>query len=159
MYQKAQTLTFKYLNKLLKKMNKHVIKKNMVDIKSILKLATDKIKEVVEKKDIPLADAFAQMDADIEEAEKAYGEKFFPDDGEPISPDDFYLKQLGFKSGRPSFEDIKARYEMLVLKFNPANFEGDEEKQVKAAKKIESINNAYNYFETQNSEKNKSESE
>ena len=131
----------------------------MMDIKSILKTASDKIKEAIEKKDIPLADAFAQMDSDIEEAEKAYGEKFFPDEGEQISPDEFYLSQLGFKDVTPSFDEIKAKYEALILKYNPANFEGDEKKQIKAAQKIQTINKAYNYFEAQQAEKDETESE
>lgn len=131
----------------------------MMDIKNILKAASDKIKEAVEKKDIPLADAFAQMDADIEEAEKAFGGNFFPDDGEAISPEEFYLRQLGFKEGTPSFDEIKAKHEELVLKYNPANFEGDVEKQLKAAKKIKAVNIAYNYFESKKAENNEHESE
>ena len=124
-----------------------------MDIKSILKAAADKIKETVEKKDIPLADAFAQMDSDIEEAEKAYGENFFPEEGEQISLDEFYLKQLEFKEGVPSFEDIKERYELLILQYNPANYVGDEKKQIRAAQKIQTINKAYNYFEAKQAEK------
>ena len=128
----------------------------MKDIKDILKDAVDKIKSAVEKEDIPLKDAYAQMDADLEEAEKAYGKPLFPQDDEQISLDEHYLKILGFKEYDKSFDDIKARYEELLNKFNPENFEGDEAKQIKAAKKITLINQAYEYFEhkyTEESEK------
>lgn len=131
----------------------------MVDINSILKAAADKLKDVTARKDIPLADAFSQMDADLEAAEQAVGGNFFPDDGKPISPEEVYLGQLGFKDENPSFDDIKARYEKLIVKFNPANFEGDEKKQIKAAKKIAEINDAYNYFQAKEAEKNERERE
>ena len=48
----------------------------MKDIKNLFKKAADKIKSAVEKKDIPVADAFAQMDADLAEAEKDFEYKF-----------------------------------------------------------------------------------
>ena len=119
----------------------------MRDIKSILKGTVDKIKSAMEKEDIPLADAFAQMDADLEEAEKAYGKPLFPTDDEQIPLDDHYLKVLGFKEEQnPSIDDIKAKYEELLNKYNPDNFANDTEKQTKAAKKIAMINSAYDYF-------------
>ena len=118
----------------------------MKDIKDLFKTAVDKIKTVVEKEDIPLADAYAQMDAELEEAEKAYGKPLFPDDGNRISIEEHYLKLFGFDS-KVSFDEIKARHEELVKKFNPENFVGDEEKQKKALSKIEKINKVYQYFE------------
>ena len=120
----------------------------MKDIKDIFKTAVDKIKTAVEKEDIPLADAYAQMDSELEEAEKAYGKPLFPDDGSRISIDEHFLKVLGFSS-KVSFDEIKARHEELVKKYNPENFEGDEEKQKKALSKIDLINKAYQYFEQQ----------
>ena len=119
----------------------------MKDIKNILKGAVDKIKSAVEKEDIPLADAYAQMDAELEEAEKAYGKPLFPTDDEQIPLDEHYLKIMGFKDFKNlSFEDIKARYEELLEKYNPDKFEADEIKQSKAVKKIFMINSAYDYF-------------
>ena len=50
----------------------------MRDLKDMLKGAVDKIKSTVEKADIPLSEAYAQMDKDIEEAEAAYGKHYFP---------------------------------------------------------------------------------
>lgn len=119
----------------------------MKDIKDILKGAVDKIKSAVEKEDIPLKDAYAQMDADLEEAEKAYGKPLFPQDDEQVPLDEHYLKILGFKSDDASFDNIKARYEELLNKYNPENFAEDKEKQMKAVKKINLINQAYQYFE------------
>lgn len=119
----------------------------MNDIKNLLKGAVDKIKSAVEKEDIPLAEAYAQMDADLEEAEKAYGKPLFPTDDEQIPLDEHYLKVLGFKDNQEyTFEDIKAQYEKLLEKYNPENFEDDKEKQTKAAKRIVMINSAYEYF-------------
>lgn len=132
------------------------IRDTMKDIKEILKGAVDKIKAAVEKEDIPLKDAYAQMDADLEEAEKAYGKPLFPQDDEQIPLDEHYLKILGFKDKDFTFDDIKTRYEELLNKFNPENFADDEAKQIKAAKKINLINQAYQYFEhkyTEESEK------
>lgn len=124
----------------------------MKDIKNILKGAVDKIKSAVEKEDIPLKDAYAQMDAELAEAEKAYGKPLFPQDDEQVPMDEHYLKILGFSEAPQSFDDIKARYEELVGKYNPDNFEGNEEKQLKAAEKVDMINKAYQYFEYKNSE-------
>ena len=119
----------------------------MKDIKNMIKGAVDKIKSAVEKEDIPLAEAYAQMDADLEEAEKAYGKPLFPTDDEQIPLNEHYLKVLGFKdTTEPSFEEIKAKYERLSEKYNPENFEDDEAKQKKAAKKLFMINSAYDYF-------------
>src|SRR5574344_254026 len=114
----------------------------MKDIKNILKGAVDKSKSGIEHKDIPLKDAYAQMDAELEEAEKAYGKPLFPEDDEQIPMDEFYLKILGFKE-QVSFYKIKDHYERLVNKFNPENFADDQSKQLKAAKKIDMINKAY----------------
>ncbi len=124
----------------------------MKDIKDILKDAVDKIKSAVEKEDIPLKDAYAQMDADLEAAEKAYGKPLFPTDDEQIPLDEHYLKTLGFKDNDISFDAIKARYEELLNKYNPENFAGDEEKQKKAVKRIDMINQAYQYFEHKHTE-------
>lgn len=124
----------------------------MKDIKDILKDAVDKIKSAVEKEDIPLKDAYAQMDADLEEAEKAYGKPLFPTDDEQIPLDEHYLKTLGYKDNDISFEAIRARYEELLNKYNPENFAGDEEKQKKAVKRIDMINQAYQYFERKHTE-------
>ncbi len=119
----------------------------MKDIKNLLKDAVDKIKSAVEKEDIPLAEAYAQMDADLEEAEKAYGKPLFPTDDEQISVDEHYMKILGFKDDAElTLDDIRARYESLLEKYNPENFADDKEKQIKAAKKISMINKAYEYF-------------
>lgn len=119
----------------------------MSDIKKLLKGAVDKIKSAVEKEDIPLSEAYAQMDAELEEAEKAYGKPLFPTDDEQIPLDEHYLKVLGFKDNpNPSLDDIKERYEELLEKYNPEKFEDDKEKQVKATKKIVMINSAYDYF-------------
>lgn len=126
--------------------------KDIKDIKDIFKSAVDKIKSAVEKEDIPLKDAYAQMDKDLEEAERAFGKPLFPQDDDQISLDEYHLKVLGFKDGIPDFDEIKARYEELVKKYNPENFAGNEEKQIKAAKKIDLINKAYNYFEEQSTE-------
>lgn len=120
--------------------------KDMNDIKQIFKGAVDKIKSAVEKTDIPLAEAYAQMDAELEEAEKAYGKPLFPEDDEKISLDEHYLKILGFKE-LPAFEEIKAHYEALIKKFDPENFGDDEENQLKAVKKTDLVKQAYNYFE------------
>ncbi len=124
----------------------------MKDIKNILKDAVDKIKSAVEKEDIPLKDAYAQMDADLEEAEKAYGKPLFPTDDEQISLDEHYLKILGFKDNATSFDAIKARYEELLNKYNPENFADNEEKQKKAVKRTDMINQAYLYFERKHTE-------
>lgn len=120
--------------------------KKIGDVKNILKGAVDKIKSAVEKQDIPLAEAYAQMDAELEEAERAYGAPFFPADDEKLTLDEHYLRILGFKT-LPDFEEIKAHYEALIKKFNPENFADDKDKQMKAVKKIDMINQAYNYFE------------
>lgn len=125
--------------------------KDIDNIKHLLKGAVDKIKSAVEKPDIPLADAFAQMDAELEEAEKAYGKDLFPQEEEQVSLDEHYLKVLGFKE-RPSFDEIKAHYEALIKKFNPENFADDQVKQTKALKRIDLVNKAYTYFERQYTE-------
>ena len=44
----------------------------MRDLKDMLKGAVDKIKSTVEKEDIPLSEAYAQMDKDIEIIMKDY---------------------------------------------------------------------------------------
>lgn len=124
----------------------------MKDIKELLQGAVDKIKSTVEKQDIPLAEAYAQMEAELDEAEKAYGEPFFPTTDENISIDEHYLKVLGFNNVTPNFEEIKAHYEALINKFNPENFAEDEEKYQKALKRTDLIKKAYNYFEEKYSE-------
>ena len=118
----------------------------MKNIKDLFKTAVDKIKTVVEKEDIPLADAYAQMDAELEEAIEKATDEIIDNDGDRISIEEHYLKLFGFDS-KVSFDEIKARHEELVKKFNPENFVGDEEKQKKALSKIEKINKAYQYFE------------
>ena len=45
----------------------------MRDLKDMLKGAVDKIKSTVEKEDIPLSEAYAQMDKDIEDVEPGDG--------------------------------------------------------------------------------------
>ena len=120
----------------------------MKDLKDLLKTAVDKIKSTVEKEDIPLKDAFEEMDRELEEAEAAYGKPLFPDDGEKISIDEHYLKILGFKSEENvGFEDIKSHYEALMHKFNPENFADDEKKKSVAEKRVDMIKKAYQYFE------------
>lgn len=119
----------------------------MKDLKDILKTAVDKIKSTVEKEDIPLKDAFAEMDRELEEAEAAYGKPLFPDDGEKISIDEHYMKLLGFKSEENvGFDEIKAHYETLMKKFAPENFADDKKKKA-AEKRIGMIKQAYQYFE------------
>lgn len=125
--------------------------KDIDNIKHLIKGAVDKIKSAVEKPDIPLADAYAQMDAELEEAEKAYGKDLFPQEEQQVSLEEHYLKVLGFKE-RPSFDEIKAHYELLIKKFNPENFADDQVKQTKALKRIDLVNKAYTYFERQYSE-------
>lgn len=125
--------------------------KDIDNIKHLLKGAVDKIKSAVEKPDVPLADAFAQMDAELEEAEKAYGKDLFPQEEEQVSLDEHYLKVLGFKE-RPTIDEIKAHYEALIKKFNPENFADDQVKQTKALKRIDLLNKAYAYFERQYTE-------
>lgn len=130
----------------------------MKDLKNLLKTAVDKIKSTVEKEDIPLKDAFAQMDRELEEAEAAYGKPLFPDDGERISLDEHYLKVLGFKSDEDiNFEDIKSHYETLMNKFNPENFANDEKKKASAEKRIGMIKQAYQYFENKHNEQQEEE--
>ena len=108
----------------------------MKDLKNILKTAVDKIKSTVEKEDIPLKDAFEEMDRELEEAEAAYGKPLFPDDGEKISIDEHYMKLLGFKSEENvDFDEIKAHYETLMKKFAPENFADDEKKKAAAEKR------------------------
>ena len=123
-----------------------------MDIKDLFKGAVEKIKSTVEKEDIPLKDAYAQMDAELEEAEKAYGKPLFPQDDEKISLDEHYLKILGFEVKPDSFDEIKARYEKLVVKYNPDNFNSDENKKLKAVKRLDMVNQAYQYFESKNTE-------
>lgn len=119
----------------------------MKDLKDIFKTAVDKIKSTVEKEDIPLKDAFEEMDRELEEAEAAYGKPLFPDDGEKISIDEHYMKLLGFKSEENvDFDEIKAHYETLMKKFAPENF-ADEKKKAAAEKRISMIKQAYQYFE------------
>lgn len=125
--------------------------KDIDNIKHLLKGAVDKIKSAVEKPDIPLADAYAQMDAELEEAEKAYGKDLFPKEEKQVSLEEHYLKVLGFDA-RPTFDEIKAHYEALVKKFNPENFAEDKIKQTKALKRIDLLNKAYAYFEQQYTE-------
>lgn len=122
----------------------------MRDLKDILKGAVDKIKSTVEKEDIPLSEAYAQMDKDIEEAEAAYGKPLFPSDDEQIPLNEYYLKLLGFKE-EANFDEIKNHYERLLQKFNPDNFE--DKKKAMAEKRIKLINEAFQYFEEK--EKNK----
>ena len=122
----------------------------MRDLKDMLKGAVDKIKSTVEKEDIPLSEAYAQMDKDIEEAEAAYGKPLFPSDDEQIPLNEYYLKLLGFKE-EANFDEIKNHYERLLQKFNPDNFE--DKKKVMAEKRIKLINEAFQYFEEK--EKNK----
>lgn len=124
----------------------------MKDIKDLLNGAVDKIKTLTEKEDIPLKDAYAQMDADLEEAEKAYGKPLFPQDDEQIPLDEHYLKILGFKDEKPSMGAIKEHYEKLLNKYNPDNFSDDEEKKTKAEKKVKLIKTAYHYFENKRTE-------
>lgn len=120
----------------------------MKDLKNILKTAVDKIKSTVEKEDIPLKDAFEEMDRELEEAEAAYGKPLFPDDGEKISIDEHYMKLLGFKSEENvDFDEIKTHYETLMKKFAPENFTDDEKKKAAAEKRISMIKQAYQYFE------------
>ena len=116
----------------------------------MLKGAVDKIKSTVEKEDIPLSEAYAQMDKDIEEAEAAYGKPLFPSDDEQIPLNEYYLKLLGFKE-EANFDEIKNHYERLLQKFNPDNFE--DKKKAMAEKRIKLINEAFQYFEEK--EKNK----
>ena len=122
----------------------------MRDLKDMLKGAVDKIKSTVEKEDIPLSEAYAQMDKDIEEAEAAYGKPLFPSDDEQIPLNEYYLKLLGFKE-EAKFDEIKNHYERLLQKFNPDNFE--DKKKAMAEKRIKLINEAFQYFEEK--EKNK----
>ena len=122
----------------------------MRDLKDMLKGAVDKIKSTVEKEDIPLSEAYAQMDKDIEEAEAAYGKPLFPSDDEQIPLNEYYLKLLGFKE-EANFDEIKNHYERLLQKFNPDNFE--DKKKAMAEKRIKLINEAFQYFEEK--EKNK----
>ena len=120
----------------------------MKDLKDLLKTAVDKIKSTVEKEDIPLKDAFDEMDRELEAAEAAYGKPLFPDDGERISIDEHYLKILGFKSEENvGIEDIKSHYEVLIKKFNPENFADDEKKKASAERHIDMLKQAYQYFE------------
>ena len=53
----------------------------MKDLKDLLKTAVDKIKSTVEKEDIPLKDAFDEMDRELEAAEAAYGKALFKNIG------------------------------------------------------------------------------
>ena len=130
----------------------------MKDLKDLLKTAVDKIKSTVEKEDIPLKDAFEEMDRELEEAEAAYGKPLFPDDGEKISIDEHYLKILGFKSEENvGFEDIKSHYEALMHKFNPENFADDEKKKSVAEKRVDMIKKAYQYFEDKHNAKQEEE--
>ena len=122
----------------------------MRDLKDMLKGAVDKIKSTVEKEDIPLSEAYAQMDKDIEEAEAPYGKPLFPSDDEQIPLNEYYLKLLGFKE-EANFDEIKNHYERLLQKFNPDNFE--DKKKAMAEKRIKLINEAFQYFEEK--EKNK----
>lgn len=130
----------------------------MKDLKNLLKTAVDKIKSTVEKEDIPLKDAFEEMDRELEEAEAAYGKPLFPNDGEKISIDEHYLKILGFKSEENiCFEDIKSHYEALMHKFNPENFADDEKKKSVAEKRVDMIKKAYQYFEDKHNVKQEEE--
>lgn len=124
----------------------------MRDLKDMLKGAVDKIKSTVEKEDIPLSEAYAQMDKDIEEAEAAYGKPLFPSDDEQIPLNEYYLKLLGFKE-EANFDEIKNHYERLLQKFNPDNFE--DKKKVMAEKRIKLINEAFQYFEEKEKYKQK----
>lgn len=126
----------------------------MRDIKDILKGAVEKIKSTVEKEDIPLSEAYAQMDKDIEDAEAAYGKPLFPSDDEQIPLNEYYLKLLGFKE-EASFDEIKNHYERLLQKFNPDNYEDDKKEMAK--KKIKLVKEAFQYFEE--IEKNKQQKE
>ena len=126
----------------------------MRDIKDMLKGAVDKIKSTVEKEDIPLSEAYAQMDKDIEEAESAYGKPLFPSEDEQIPLNEYYLKLLGFKE-EASFDEIKNHYERLLQKFNPDNYE--DNKKESAEKKIKLVKEAFQYFEER--EKNKQQEE
>lgn len=116
----------------------------MKNLKNILKFTTDKIKSVIDKPDIPVGEAFAQMDADIAEAEKDFDDKFDETENTRISIEEFYLNILEFSS-KPSAEELKIRFEELITKNNPQNFESDNDK-FSAAKKIDMINKAYSYF-------------
>lgn len=129
---------------------KHIMR----DIKDILKGAVEKIKSTVEKEDIPLSEAYAQMDKDIEDAEAAYGKPLFPSDDEQIPLNEYYLKLLGFKE-EASFDEIKNHYERLLQKFNPDNYEDDKKEMAK--KKIKLVKEAFQYFEE--IEKNKQQKE
>ena len=124
----------------------------MRDLKDMLKGAVDKIKSTVEKEDIPLSEAYAQMDKDIEEAEAAYGKPLFPSDDEQIPLNEYYLKLLGFKE-EANFDEIKNHYERLLQKFNPDNFE--DKKKAMAEKRIKLINEAFQYFEEKEKYKQK----
>lgn len=126
----------------------------MRDIKDILKGAVEKFKSTVEKEDIPLSEAYAQMDKDIEDAEAAYGKPLFPSDDEQIPLNEYYLKLLGFKE-EASFDEIKNHYERLLQKFNPDNYEDDKKEMAK--KKIKLVKEAFQYFEE--IEKNKQQKE
>ncbi|MGN1125456.1 MAG: J domain-containing protein [Candidatus Gastranaerophilaceae bacterium] len=127
----------------------------MKDIKKLLKsavnTAVDKIKSVTEKEEIPLSEAFEQMDKELEEAIKAYGKPLFPEEDEAYSPEEYYLKILGFEE-IPTLDNLKSRYEKLLLKLNPENFADNPKKQTAAVKRIDNINKAYKYFEHKLSE-------
>ena len=103
------------------------------------------IKNIVKgKKEISTKDAFALMNKELEEAEKAYGKQIFPED-KVLSPEEVHYQALKLKAGTP-FEKIKEQYAKLKNKYNPELFKDNETKYEKAKELDARVEFAYCYF-------------
>lgn len=99
---------------------------------------------VTGKKEFSTKEAFALMNKELEEAEKAYGKNIFPEDN-VLSPEDVHYQALKLKAGAP-FEKIQAQYAKLKNKYNPELFKNNETKFKKAKELDARVEFAYSYF-------------
>ena len=104
------------------------------DIKSMIK----------GEKEISTKDAFALMNKELEEAEKAYGKEIFPNE-KVLSPEEVHYRALKLKSGAP-FEKIQERYAKLKKKYNPDLYKDNETKFEKSKELDARVEFAYSYF-------------
>lgn len=105
------------------------------DIKNIIK---------GDNKEISTKDAFALMNKELEEAEKAYGKDIFPKENN-LSAEEVHYRALNLKDGAP-FEKIQEHYAKLKKKYNPELFESNKEKYEKAKELDARVEIAFQYF-------------
>lgn len=99
---------------------------------------------VTGKKEISTKDAFELMNKELEDAEKAYGKKIFPEEN-TLTPEEVHYRALKLKAGAP-FEKIQEQYAKLKNKYNPELFKDNEKKYEKAKELDARAEFAFQYF-------------